>query len=1319
MSALISILIQSGPLAGQEINIEKTETLIGRDAACDVVLNAPGVSRRHARLSLLPNGTIQIEDLGSANGTYVNGVRLQAPLALKDRDLVALGQAVVFNIRVSQSAATVIEFSPVAGATIIEAPLPPVTPAKEHTPVPPPTPAPALMPIKLTIQIGADPRYEVILEKGEYSLGRAEDNDITIDSRVISRYHAKLTRKGGTYEFTPLPQAGNPFKINDAILMRPRELDNGDTLMVGEFAPSVMVTLRYENPNLSASMPEDVGLGTLLPGMKPDWVESTSASAPNVLSPLETSPRNAPIPSPQATAPAQKADIVETARKAQAQSAPDSRTVMDFGEASALVAKNFGKEDVDTNAHQTRPHQGASGATVLGFDELEPKAPQLVVTVAGEVTNTYPLYKNRITVGRATDNDIVVPSKIFSRHHLTLEKVGDGYQAVPNPDAGNPLLFEGRPLYQSRFLQPGDLLRVGSSDPGVMVTMTYQSPQAAVQVGGRVQEINFAGKERISIGRDKTNDIVVDSPNVSRYHAMIERVGQRFRIKDLQSANGTFVNGAKISGDVWLKPDDNIRIGSYRFQVGAESLAQFDESTGLRVEAVGINKWVRKDLNILQDISVVFEPREFVVVVGQSGGGKSTLVDAIAGYRPATHGKVTVNGVDVYKNFDAIRNDIGYVPQKDIIHFELSAYQALDYAAQLRMPSDTTRDERHARVMEVLNDLDLAHRKDIQISRMSGGQQKRVSIGVELLSKPGLFFLDEPTSGLDPGTETELMQMMRRLADQGRTIVLITHATKNVMLADKVVFLARGGYLAWFGPPDEALSYFDQFRTERERRAGKMEFDEVYKILGDSQLGNPQEWAKRFKASPYHQKYVSQPISELELPGVPVASHANISGKVAKPKRKKMSGISQFGILSSRNMAILARDRFSLILMLLIAPISSLLDVVLSLALGRNPFDWYSGFFPNVMITLFLPTVYAVLTGGLSQMREIVKENDIYKRERLVNLKLFPYIMSKIWVAILLALYQAACFTLVHYLAFKMPGGIGGLLLFYITIALCALAGMMIGLWASAAAPNANSAPLILIPIMLAEIVLAGALVPLPQFVSAPTSTRWAFQAFMAITEVGSDVARDVCWAQPADIWASLDEGQKNSAECPCNGLKMLNETSCAFPGIGRFAAQLPEGEPNGNAPVKPGPKPQEPAAPTFPPEPVKPTDESDNVAMAEYFDQLEQFNAQVKAIQADFDNQMAEFREKLAVFENEVAAFQAAKIAFEQENGEYVAQQRLAIGAAENFLKQPVQDFGWLMVNKEQKMAVVVQTWLSQGLIILIVFVLIIVFMRRKDRAE
>ncbi len=152
---------------------------------------------------------------------------------------------------------------------------------------------------------------------------------------------------------------------------------------------------------------------------------------------------------------------------------------------------------------------------------------------------------------------------------------------------------------------------------------------------------------------------------------MVERLGQRYRVKDLDSANGTFVNDVRISTETWLQPGDSIRIGPYRFVLEADQLTEFDESGGLQLVATHLNKWVRKDLNILKDISLVFNPREFVVVVGQSGGGKSTLVDAIAGYRPATHGAVLVNGVNIYQHFDAIRDQIGFVPQKDIIHMEL------------------------------------------------------------------------------------------------------------------------------------------------------------------------------------------------------------------------------------------------------------------------------------------------------------------------------------------------------------------------------------------------------------------------------------------------------------------------------------------------------------------------------------------------------------------------------------------------------------------------------------------------------------------------
>lgn len=928
---------------------------------------------------------------------------------------------------------------------------------------------------------------------------------------------------------------------------------------------------------------------------------------------------------------------------------------------------------------------------------------RLTVTVAGGNTQTHTLTRSPLSLGRTEDNDIVISSQIVSGKHARLEQVsGGGYKLAVLPEARNPVLFEGRPLDGSRVLRHGDTLRIGSQDPGMMVTMTYDAPaEAAAQVE---RDIVFGEKTLIQIGRDPGNDVVLPSPGVSRFHAQVQRVGQRYRVEDLRSSNGTFVNDQRIEGQVWLKPDDTIRVGQYRFVVGKDQLSRFDDSRGMRVEAVGLNKWVRQDLNILQNISVAIQPREFIVVVGQSGGGKSTFVDSVAGYRPATSpSKVYVNDIDVYEHFDSIRNEIGFVPQKDIIHMELTVYQALDYAAQLRMPADTTPEERERRILEVLADLDLTHRKDVQISGLSGGQQKRVSIGVELLTKPGLFFLDEPTSGLDPGTETALMQLMRRLADQGRTIILITHATKNVMLADKVIFLARGGYLAWFGPPDEALAYFDQYRSERDRRAGKIEFDEIYAILDDQSKGKAEDWAKRYSESRAYQEYIAKPLAgKFAIYGT---QQAALKAKPqAAANTKQVSSLRQFLILSARNVKILTRDRFSLGLMLATAPIVSLLDVILSLALGRNPFDFYEGEMANVMITLFLMTIYGIMVGGISQMREIVKEQDIYKRERLVNLQILPYILSKVWIAALLAFYQAAAYTIVHYLAFDMPGGALEFVQIYITMVLATLAGMMLGLFASALAPNANSAPLFVIMLMLPQIVLGGAIVPIPPSISTPISSRWAFEALMSITGPGSDVAADLCWKLDPVVRDAMSLEQKEANNCKCLGVNMLDEASCNHPGIGQFRTAVLDGP----LPLEPEPLGDPPPEPVLPERPVQPTDQSDNVAMADFFTKLQAWEVEATAIQEQYKKDLAEYQARAELYQSQTVAYETARV-----------QLQVAVAPAEGIVRTFYNGVSWSYVDKEDTgayLAKISAAWFVQFIICMILFAAILYLQKRKD---
>lgn len=1092
---------------------------------------------------------------------------------------------------------------------------------------------------RLVVEQGPVSGEEYALDELPLVIGRLPGADIVIDDTRISRQHARLTEREGQLQIEDLGSSNGTF-VNGERISAPKSLQDGDQIGLGQF-------LRFR---------------------------------------LHLTPQ----PEPSAT-------IVRPALDDETRVRPADHTLIATPDQRTALTD-------DTRSDRGAPSQ----ETMVG--ERPPsqpeKAPMLLVTVAGSPPQTHKLTGLSLKIGRAAANDIVIDHSFVSRYHAQLRWSGAGYELVPQPEATNPVTVEGQPVTDPIYLHHGLKLRVGGAQAGEMVTLIYVSPEGSV-AGAKPQQILFDESNLLTFGRDKENDIVLDAPTVSRFHAQIERVGQRYRARDLRSSNGTFVNGTAVAGDVWLQPSDTVRIGPYRFVMGQDQLAQYDESHGMKVEAVGLNKWVRKDLNILQDISLAFQPSEFIVVVGQSGGGKSTLVDAIAGYRPSTHGRVYVNDLDVYTNFDAIRSNIGFVPQKDIIHMELTVYQALDYAAQLRMPPDMTPDERHRRIMEVLDNLDLTHRKDVQISGLSGGQQKRVSIGVELLTKPGLFFLDEPTSGLDPGTETALMQLMRRLADQGRTIVLITHATKNVMLADKVVFLARGGHLAWFGPPDEALAYFDQFRTDRQRRTKEIEFDDIYNLLDNLQKGEPADWAERYQQHKAYQENIAQPLQAR------LASDGQTAAPVTPPDHpapaQQVSSMRQFKILSARNLRIISRDRASLVLMLLTAPLISLLDFILAIGLGRSLFAFEDGNLNNVIISLVVLINNGIMVAGLSQMRELVKERDIYRRERLVNLRLLPYIMSKVWLAALLAIYMATAFTISRTVAFVMPGGTLEVAFLFITLTLMLMAGMMLGLFASALAPNSSSAPLLLVPLLIPQIVLSGAMVPLPSHVTSPASSRWAFQAIMTITGGGSDVAADVCWDLDEDDQRLLTNQQKEQ-HCNCLGNSVLRESSCNFPGLGQYydeAVDTPD-------PIEPPSLRDEPEPPAMPPPPEQPADMNDPAAVQAYLAELSEHNTAVSALQR-------EYQVDAALYSVERELHQVRTLVYQTDLAELELTRASAIGAAESRIRFFHDDFGWAFVDKSDEgtyFQTLFTTWGAQTIIILVLFLGTVALQRRRDVA-
>jgi len=713
------------------------------------------------------------------------------------------------------------------------------------------------------------------------------------------------------------------------------------------------------------------------------------------------------------------------------------------------------------------------------------------------------LDKERYSIGRDGASDIVIDDRAVSRRHADLTRLNGTYEIVDLGSA-NGLALNGERI-ERRRLAEGDTLTIAES-----VTLIYRTTYGQSETWLPLQRFNLDERQAVTIGRLAENDIPVEHPAVSRFHARITRLDARgaFSIEDLDSTNGTFVNGAAVAAGKRrpLASGDTIRVGPVKFLFTPETLERVDESRELRLDALHLNQPVSSGVNLLQDISLSVFPQEFVAVVGISGAGKSTLLGALNGFRPAREGAVLINGDNLYRNFDAHRTNLGYVPQDDIIHMELTVQRALDYAAQLRLPGDTSAAERVQRVTEVLQGLGLQERRDVPVRILSGGQRKRVSMGVELLTKPSLFFLDEATSGLDPGTELQMMRLLRRLADDGHTILLITHATKNVAFCDQVVFLARGGHLAWYGPPDAALAYFDV-----------TDFDAIYEKL-EEELTSA-EWAARYRASVQYQTYVSGRLQERYGPDfasiaagttatAPAAIDAAPLPAGGAGRAAQVSNLRQFRVLSARYIDIIRRDRTGLILLFAVAPILGAIDLI---AWPRDILSPATGIADRTMTMLFLATINPFLVGGLSSVREIVKEAAIYKRERMVTLKVLPYLLSKVWVAFLFSLYNAAAFLAFKLIAIDMStAGTVGIAALYGTFVLASLSGAMWGLVLSAWARREEQVMMLIVLVVVVQIVFSGGILPLKNLgpagtvLGSITSSKWVFQAEATALKVKS-----------------------------------------------------------------------------------------------------------------------------------------------------------------------------------------------------------------------
>ncbi|AXG77154.1 ABC transporter ATP-binding protein/permease [Streptomyces paludis] len=590
------------------------------------------------------------------------------------------------------------------------------------------------------------------------------------------------------------------------------------------------------------------------------------------------------------------------------------------------------------------------------------------------------------------------------------------------------------------------------------------------------------------IGRALENELVVSDLQVSRHHAEFTATPDgRFEIRDLGSHNGTYVNGQPIakSATVLLGPSDIVGVGHSTFRLVGDRLEEFVDTGEVSFSARHLTVTVDGGKQILKDVSFGVPEKSLIAVIGPSGSGKSTLLKALTGYRPADQGDVLYDNRNLYKQFAELRQRIGLVPQDDILHKELTVKKALKYAAKLRFPGDTAVAEREARIGEVLGELKLDVHKDKKITALSGGQRKRVSVALELLTKPSLIFLDEPTSGLDPGMDRDVMQLLRALADDGRTVLVVTHSVAELAICDKLLVLAPGGSVAYFGPPEEALNFF-----------GYTSWADVFSAFENYR---DYDWAGRWRGSQHYQMYAAD-IDAVAAQSV----HMPPAQQMRAPKAQSWG--SQLWTLIRRYVSVIASDKGFMALLVALPAVLGVVSTVIPAKFGLgvpeapSRFNTASG---TIMLVLIVGMCF---TGAANSVRELIKERVIYERERATGLSRSAYLMSKVVTLGLITALQGVIICAIGFAPRKMPAE--GLImppaveLCVVVIAL-GLTSMMFGLVISSLVKTSEKTMPLLVMFAIVQVVFTGVLF---QLYDSPGLEQfaWLMPARWAIAGAGT-----------------------------------------------------------------------------------------------------------------------------------------------------------------------------------------------------------------------
>ncbi|MFE2510526.1 FHA domain-containing protein [Streptomyces naganishii] len=742
---------------------------------------------------------------------------------------------------------------------------------------------------------------------------------------------------------------------------------------------------------------------------------------------------------------------------------------------------------------------------------VAPTAPELLLET--ETGSTVMTPSRDYHVGRDPLSDVVLDDARVSWHHAVL-RPEDGHWTLHDDDSTNGTYADGRRV-NDWGVRPDSVIRFGNPVDGptaVLVPRPDPAPDRPSSVSlpsltttfRRPTAVRPLPARTLRIGRADDNDLVVDDLIVSRRHAELRaREDGGHDIVDLGSHNGTFLNGTPVSRAP-VGPGDIIGVGHSSFCLVGDELQEYVDTGEVCLDVQDLTVTVDRGRKILLDrVSFPVGEKCLLGVVGPSGAGKSTLLGALTGQRPAGHGTVLYDGRDLYRDYAELRQRIGLVPQDDILHAQLTVRAALTYAAELRFPQDTSQAERRTRVEEVVRELGLQERVEQPVHSLSGGQRKRVSVALELLTKPSLLFLDEPTSGLDPGMERSVMRMLRGLADDGRTVVVVTHSVLSLDVCDRLLVLAPGGKVAYFGPPGEALDFFG--------------FDQWPEAFEAFENDRGRDWAGAYRDSPQYRRHILDAGAQPHLPR---------SGPLpAAPPPRPRSWIAQLVTLVRRYTAALAADRTFIATMVALPFLTGLMARAVA-GSRLTPL--------TAMNVLLILCVGGMLTGSANAVRELVKERVIYQRERAVGLPRSAYLVSKVVVLGAITVAQAVVLTLVGLLGVDLnaPGGRGVLMPplpeIALAVALLAFTAMLLGLLVSALVPKEDVTMPLLVLLTVVQVTFCGALVRLHGIPGLDQLTwlvpsRWALGAMAGTVElariVPSDLTSDPLFRHSAEVW--------------------------------------------------------------------------------------------------------------------------------------------------------------------------------------------------------